>query len=90
MPYATAEQQAERDELVAGMLKAASGGLTEYQVSRVLRARLGLSNTIRTGDGMGRGALHRLEKAGRARYVEQPWKCPGGFRRVWFLAGEGS
>lgn len=87
MPYATAEQQAERDELVYGFVAAARGGLTEYEVTRLLRARLGIPDAM-AKNGLGRAPLGRLLEAGRVRYIEKPWKCPGGFRRVWYPVEE--
>ena len=90
MPYATAEQQAERDELVARILAAAPGGLTKFEVSRRVRAELGMPTGIRTGNNTGADSLRRLEAAGRIRSVEEPWACPARYRRLYSLTEEGS
>ena len=89
MAYLTAEQRAERDELVAGLL-AAAGSITEYEMDRRLRAELHRPNQgIRIGSGTGRESLRRLERAGRARFTVEPWPGAHRFRRVWYPAGEG-
>lgn len=87
----TAEKRADRDELVARLLAQAPGGITEYELARVIRAATGQhANTSEHGSGAGRDSLRRLQRAGRARCVTEPHSCRYGFRRVWFPAGEGS
>ena len=86
MAYRTAEQRAERDELVAGILAGAPSGITEYGIDRLVRARLGLRRHV--GSGYGRASLWRLKAAGRARFEEEPHQCREGFRRVWYPVEE--
>ena len=88
MAYRTAEQQAERDELVAGILAGAPSGITEYGIDRLVRRELGIRR--HAGSGMGRASLWRLEAAGRARFEEEPHYCRSGSRRVWYPVEERS
>lgn len=90
MPYRTPQQRAERDELVARLLAAVPGGITEYELGRRLKAELGQrAGSLRNGGNrMGCSSLVRLEAAGRARCVREPWPVVQGFRRVWFPVEE--
>lgn len=83
MPFQTAAQQAERDKLVAGLLL--PDGISEYELARALRDRLGLPVRGRGGwKGLGHASLRRLEQAGRARCETEPHGNPAGYRRVWY------
>jgi hypothetical protein len=76
-----AERAGRRDELMAGILER-SPGLTvwEYQW------RLARAEGKPRGSSDPKKALARLEAAGRARSVREPWSCKAGFRDLWYPA----